>query len=171
MKITVNNIEYTVSENLAELKLSAYLRENLDLTGTKIGCDIGVCGSCTILVNNKPMRSCLLKLKDVADKQVLTIEGLASSDGTLHPVQQAFIDAGAIQCGFCTPRMVLTAYAFLLENKQPTREEAREAIKGNICRCTGYQQIIDAILLAAHRMQKRLDIENTEIFDNLTRIL
>ncbi len=80
MKITVNNIEYTVSENLAELKLSAYLRENLDLTGTKIGCDIGVCGSCTILVNNKPMRSCLLKLKDVADKQVLTIEGLASSD-------------------------------------------------------------------------------------------
>ncbi len=120
MKITVNNIEYTVSENLAELKLSAYLRENLDLTGTKIGCDIGVCGSCTILVNNKPMRSCLLKLKDVADKQVLTIEGLASSDGTLH--------------------------------KQPTREEAREAIKGNICRCTGYQQIIDAILLAAERI-------------------
>jgi len=171
MKITVNNIEYTVSENLAELKLSAYLRENLDLTGTKIGCDIGVCGSCTILVNNKPMRSCLLKLKDVADKQVLTIEGLASSDGTLHPVQQAFIDAGAIQCGFCTPGMVLTAYAFLLENKQPTREEAREAIKGNICRCTGYQQIIDAILLAAERMQKRLDTENTEIFDNLTRIL
>jgi aerobic-type carbon monoxide dehydrogenase small subunit (CoxS/CutS family) len=171
MKITVNNIEYTVSENLAELKLSAYLRENLDLTGTKIGCDIGVCGSCTILINNKPMRSCLLKLKDVADKQVLTIEGLASSDGTLHPVQQAFIDAGAIQCGFCTPGMVLTAYAFLLENKQPTREEAREAIKGNICRCTGYQQIIDAILLAAHRMQKRLDTENTEIFDNLTRIL
>jgi carbon-monoxide dehydrogenase small subunit len=171
MKITVNNIEYTVSENLAELKLSTYLRENLDLTGTKIGCDIGVCGSCTILVNNKPMRSCLLKLKDVAGKQVLTIEGLASSDGTLHPVQQAFIDAGAIQCGFCTPGMVLTAYAFLLENKQPTREEAREAIKGNICRCTGYQQIIDAILLAAHRMQKRLDTENTEIFDNLTRIL
>jgi carbon-monoxide dehydrogenase small subunit len=171
MKITVNNIEYTVSENLAELKLSSYLRENLDLTGTKIGCDIGVCGSCTILVNNKPMRSCLLKLKDVAGKQVLTIEGLASSDGTLHPVQQAFIDAGAIQCGFCTPGMVLTAYAFLLENKQPTREEAREAIKGNICRCTGYQQIIDAILLAAHRMQKRLDTENTEIFDNLTRIL
>ena len=171
MKITVNNIEYTVSENLAELKLSSYLRENLDLTGTKIGCDIGVCGSCTILINNKPMRSCLLKLKDVADKQVLTIEGLASSDGTLHPVQQAFIDAGAIQCGFCTPGMVLTAYAFLLENKQPTREEAREAIKGNICRCTGYQQIIDAILLAANRMQKRLDIENTEIFDNLTRIL
>jgi carbon-monoxide dehydrogenase small subunit len=152
MKITVNNIEYTVSENLAELKLSAYLRENLDLTGTKIGCDIGVCGSCTILVNNKPMRSCLLKLKDVAGKQVLTIEGLASSDGTLHPVQQAFIDAGAIQCGFCTPGMVLTAYAFLLENKQPTREEAREAIKGNICRCTGYQQIIDAILLAAERI-------------------
>ena len=153
MKITVNNTEYSISEELAELKLSTYLRENLGLTGTKIGCDIGICGSCTVLVNNKPKRSCLLKLKDIVNKEVLTIEGLASSDGTLHPVQQAFIDAGAIQCGFCTPGMVLTAYAFLLENKQPSREEAREAIKGNICRCTGYQQIIDAILLAAQRMK------------------
>ena len=102
MKITVNNTEYSVSEELAELKLSTYLRENLGLTGTKISCDIGICGSCTVLINNKPGRSCLLKLKDVANKEVLTIEGLASSDGTLHPVQQAFIDAGAIQCGFCT---------------------------------------------------------------------
>ena len=153
MKITVNNTEYSISEELAELKLSTYLRENLGLTGTKIGCDIGVCGSCTVLVNNKPQRSCLLRLKDIVNKEVLTIEGLASSDGTLHPVQQAFIDAGAIQCGFCTPGMVLTAYAFLLENKQPSREEARKAIKGNICRCTGYQQIIDAILLAAQRMK------------------
>ena len=157
MKITVNNTEYAISEELAELKLSTYLRENLGLTGTKIGCDIGICGSCTVLVNNKPKRSCLLKLKDIVNKEVLTIEGLASSDGTLHPVQQAFIDAGAIQCGFCTPGMVLTAYAFLLENKQPSREEAREAIKGNICRCTGYQQIIDAILLAAQRMWNNED--------------
>ena len=157
MKITVNNTEYSVSEELAELKLSTYLRENLGLTGTKISCDIGICGSCTVLINNKPGRSCLLKLKDVANKEVLTIEGLASSNGTLHPVQQAFIDAGAIQCGFCTPGMVLTAYAFLLENKQPSREEAREAIKGNICRCTGYQQIIDAILLAAQRMWNNED--------------
>ena len=157
MKITVNNTEYSISEELAELKLSTYLRENLGLTGTKIGCDIGVCGSCTVLVNNKPQRSCLLRLKDIVNKEVLTIEGLASSDGTLHPVQQAFIDAGAIQCGFCTPGMVLTAYAFLLENKQPSREEARKAIKGNICRCTGYQQIIDAILLAAQRMWNNED--------------
>jgi len=113
-----------------------------------------MCGSCTVLVNYQPRRSCLLKLKDVCDKQIITIEGLANPDGTLHPVQQAFIDAGAIQCGFCTPGMILTAYAFLLKNKKPTREEARNVMKGNICRCTGYQQIIDAVMLAAERMNK-----------------
>ncbi|HPM05120.1 MAG TPA: 2Fe-2S iron-sulfur cluster-binding protein, partial [Candidatus Cloacimonas sp.] len=91
--------------------------------------------------------------KDVAEKQVITIEGLTPPDGTLHPVQQAFVDAGAIQCGFCTPGMVLSAFAFLLENPNPSRNEARNAIKGNICRCTGYQQIIDAILQAARIMR------------------
>ena len=154
MKITVNDIEYNVPKEYAETKLSTYLRENLKLTGTKIGCDIGMCGSCTVLVNYQPRRSCLLKLKDVCDKQIITIEGLANPDGTLHPVQQAFIDAGAIQCGFCTPGMILTAYAFLLKNKKPTREEARNVMKGNICSCTGYQQIIDAVMLAAERMNK-----------------
>ncbi len=154
MKITVNNTEHSVPEELADKKLSTYLREDLDLTGTKIGCEIGICGSCTVLVNYHPKRSCLLKLKDVCDKQIITIEGMANADGTLHPVQQAFIDAGAIQCGFCTPGMILTAYAFLRENKKPTRTEARNAMKGNICRCTGYQQIIDAVLLAAERMNE-----------------
>jgi carbon-monoxide dehydrogenase small subunit len=153
MIIYVNEHEYQICEADAEKKLSTWLREDLGLTGTKIGCDIGVCGSCTVLVNNKAVRSCKLFLKDVTDKHVLTIEGLTPKDGTLHPVQQAFVDAGAIQCGFCTPGMVLSAYAFLLENPNPTREQARAAIRGNICRCTGYQQIIDAIMQAAVIMQ------------------
>ena len=153
MKITVNNKEYTLNPDAQDTKLSTWLREELFLTGVKIGCDIGVCGSCTVLVDNKPMRSCKLTLKDVADKQVLTIEGLSPQDSTLHPIQQAFVDCGAIQCGFCTPGMVLTAYALLLSNPDPTREEARQAIKGNICRCTGYQQIIDAIMLAAKTLR------------------
>ncbi|GAB1365809.1 (2Fe-2S)-binding protein [Candidatus Cloacimonadaceae bacterium] len=149
MKIVVNGSVHELDSQNCDMKLSTWLREDLGLTGTKLGCDIGVCGSCTVLVDNKAVRSCKLKLKDVADKQVITIEGLTPPDGTLHPVQQAFVDAGAIQCGFCTPGMVLSAFAFLLENPNPSRNEARNAIKGNICRCTGYQQIIDAILQAA----------------------
>lgn len=153
MKIVVNGSVYELDSQHCDMKLSTWLREDLGLTGTKLGCDIGVCGSCTVLVDNKAVRSCKLKLKDVADKQVITIEGLTPPDGTLHPVQQAFVDAGAIQCGFCTPGMVLSAFAFLLENPNPSRNEARNAIKGNICRCTGYQQIIDAILQAARIMR------------------
>ncbi len=153
MKIVVNGSVYELDSQHCDMKLSTWLREDLGLTGTKLGCDIGVCGSCTVLVDNKAVRSCKLKLKDVAEKQVITIEGLTPPDGTLHPVQQAFVDAGAIQCGFCTPGMVLSAFAFLLENPNPSRNEARNAIKGNICRCTGYQQIIDAILQAARIMR------------------
>ncbi len=149
MKLIINGTEYQITETMQDKNLAAYLREDLMLTGTKIGCEIGVCGSCTVLVNAKPLRSCKLKLKDVADKQVVTIEGITPKDGTLHPIQQAFVDCGAIQCGFCTAGMVLSAYALLLENPRPTREQARQAIKGNICRCTGYQQIIDAIMQAA----------------------
>lgn len=117
----------------------------MDLTGAKQGCGKGVCGSCTILVDNQPIRACRKKVKDIVGKAVLTIEGLASVDGTLHPLQQVFIDQGAIQCGFCTPGMILTAYAFLLQNPKPSRDEIRHALSGNLCRCTGYQQIIDAI--------------------------
>lgn len=153
MIIHVNKQEYQICEADADKKLSTWLREDLGLTGTKIGCDIGVCGCCTVLVDGKAVRSCKMKLKEAAGKHVLTIEGLTPIDGTLHPLQQAFLDAGAIQCGFCTPGMVLSAYAFLLENPNPTREQARAAIKGNICRCTGYQQIIDAIMQAAIVMQ------------------
>jgi len=166
MKITVNSIEYNLNPESQDKKLSTWLREELFLTGLKIGCDIGVCGSCTVLVDDKPMRSCKLTLKDVADRSILTIEGLTPQDGTLHPIQQAFVDCGAIQCGFCTPGMVLTAYAFFLENPNPTREQARQAIKGNICRCTGYQQIIDAIMIAAKILfnteKSRMDVISKE---------
>ena len=148
--ITVNNKEHIVSES--DIKLSVWLRETLRLTGTKVGCDIGVCGSCTVLVDGEPKRACKLKCKDVEGKQITTIEGLSGEGGGLHPVQQAFIDAGAIQCGFCTPGMVLTAYALLKKSPRPSRAEIRAALKGNLCRCTGYQQIIDAVELAAQRM-------------------
>ncbi len=148
--ITVNNQAHIVTQQ--EMKLSVWLRETLRLTGTKIGCDIGVCGSCTVLVNDEPKRSCKLTCKDVEGKHITTIEGLSGEGGSLHPVQQAFIDAGAIQCGFCTPGMVLTACALLKKSPHPSREEIRTALKGNLCRCTGYQQIIDAVELAAQRM-------------------
>jgi carbon-monoxide dehydrogenase small subunit len=145
----VNGRKHRLSEADLEKSLLAYLREDLDLTGTKNGCGIGACGACTVLLNNRPVRSCRLKVADIVDRNVLTIEGMAREDGTLHPLQQAFLDAGAIQCGFCTPGMVLTAHAFLMKNPEPTREQARRAISGNLCRCTGYQQIVDAIEAAA----------------------
>jgi carbon-monoxide dehydrogenase small subunit len=134
-----------------DINLLQWLREALDLTGAKNGCGIGVCGTCTILIDKEPAKACRLTVKDIVDREVITIEGMANPDGSLHFLQQAFLDAGAIQCGFCTPGMVLTAHAFLLKHPQPTRKEARQAIKGNLCRCTGYQQIIDAIMEAAKR--------------------
>ncbi len=154
--ITVNGKQYKDYD--PEAKLSAWLREDLRLTGTKIGCDIGVCGSCTVLVDGEPKRSCKLKLKEVSGHAVTTIEGVAAADGSLHPVQQAFIDAGAIQCGFCTPGMVLTAIALLKRSPSPTRREVRQALKGNLCRCTGYQQIIDAVLLAAQTLNETKEV-------------
>jgi aerobic carbon-monoxide dehydrogenase small subunit len=136
-----------------ERNLLEFLREELDLTGTKDGCSIGICGTCTILVDNVAIKSCLKKLKDVAGKSVTTIEGLMAEDGTLHPLQQAFMDAGAVQCGFCIPGMVLTSHAFLLKHPKPTRDAIRKAISPNLCRCTGYQQIIDAVEAAAPHYQ------------------
>ncbi len=148
-KIIINNIKYDISTDLLDKSLLYYIREDLRLTGTKNGCDIGVCGACTVLVNEEAKRSCKMKVKDVIDKKVTTIEGMALADGSLHPLQQAFLDAGAIQCGFCTPGMVLSAHALLIKNNQPTIEEIKKALNANLCRCTGYQQIIDAVVRAS----------------------
>lgn len=153
MKTIVNGREHAVTEQLLDKSLVYWLRDDLGLTGTKIGCDIGVCGTCTVLLNMQAVRSCKLKVKDAIDKEILTIEGVQAPDGSLHPIQQAFIDNGAIQCGFCTPGMVLSALALLSRNPAPSRIEIRKAINANLCRCTGYQQIIDAVEQAARTMK------------------
>ncbi|MDP2931277.1 MAG: (2Fe-2S)-binding protein [Chloroflexota bacterium] len=128
------------------------LREKLGLTGTKHGCDSGKCGSCTVLLDDKPVRSCLTLAISVRDRELTTIEGLARN-GDLHPLQKAFIENGAVQCGFCTPGMIMFAKAFLEENPKPREEEIRKALSANICRCTGYVKIIEAIQAAAKEMQ------------------
>lgn len=120
------------------------LRDNLGLTGTKRGCDMGTCGACTVLIGGEPILSCLTLAIECHGKKILTIEGLAK-EGNLHPLQNAFIKHGAIQCGFCTPGMILSAKALLDKNSRPSEEEIKESISGNICRCTGYQRIVEAI--------------------------
>lgn len=149
MKLHLNGRDLEVPDAVGDRRLVEYLRDDLDLTGAKNACDIGACGACTILVDDEPLKICIKRVKDVAGHRVLTIEGMAAPDGTLHPLQQAFVALGAIQCGFCTPGMVLVAHAFLLKTPHPTREQIRKAINGNLCRCTGYQQIVDAIEQAA----------------------
>ncbi|MGB5987103.1 MAG: (2Fe-2S)-binding protein [Desulfobacterales bacterium] len=149
MQAIINGIKLVLDSDWLDRSLLEFLREKLDLTGAKNGCDKGLCGACTVLVDQKPVQSCKCKVRDVAGKALLTIEGLAAADGELHPIQQAFVDQGAIQCGFCTPGMVLRAHAILLNNPDSSREEIRKAISPNLCRCTGYQQIIDAIQAAA----------------------
>jgi len=151
MKLTINNKVYEINSSSEETLINV-LREEMSLTGTKRGCDIGVCGTCTVLVNGKPKRSCVVKLSQLKEEdKVLTIEGLEQG-GKLYPVQEAFIKAGAIQCGFCTPGMVLTAKALLDSNPNPTREEIKKAFTANLCRCTGYKQIFDAVEIAAKAM-------------------
>jgi len=149
MQTTINKKVYNIPDELKDIRLTDFLREHLNLTGVKNGCEMRACGACAILVNDKSMRICHATVKDVENCEVLTIEGLENEDGTLHPLQQAFIDYGAIQCGFCTPGMVLTAHALLLSNNSPTREQIRKALQSNLCRCTGYQQIVDAIEAAS----------------------
>lgn len=124
------------------------LRDDLGLTGTKRGCDTGDCGACTVLMNGKPINSCLALAMEANGKEITTIEGLAGGDD-LHPLQEAFIQAGAIQCGYCTPGMILTAKALLDENSAPSEEEVKRALAGNLCRCTGYVKIVQAIQAAA----------------------
>ena len=127
------------------LTLLQVLRDKLEITGTKEGCGMGECGACTVLLNGKTVNSCIFPALEIEGKSVTTIEGLTDGQGNLHSIQKAFIEYGAIQCGFCTPGMVLSAKALLDENTKPTEEEIRHGIAGNLCRCTGYLQIIQAI--------------------------
>lgn len=151
----VNGRTLRISARDRRKNLLTFLREDLDLTGAKRGCGIGMCGACTVLADDRPLRACRTLVGAVLGRSLTIIEGLATKEGGLHPLQQAFIDAGAIQCGYCTPGMVLTAHAFLLKHPEPSRTEARKAISANLCRCTGYQQIIDAILAAAPSYRKK----------------
>ena len=132
-------------------RLLDILREDLGLTGTKEGCSEGECGACTVLVDGHPMNSCLVLVAELDGKHVLTVEGLAR-DGRLHPLQEAFLEVGAVQCGYCTPGMLLSGIALLNLYPHPTREQIRKEMEGNICRCTGYARIADAIQLAAERI-------------------
>ncbi len=137
----------------ANWTLLTVLREVLELTGTKYGCGTNDCGACKVLIDGEPKNACVLLAKNLQGKNILTIEGV-SKDGSMHPVQKAFIDAGAIQCGFCTPGMVMTSLALLQKNDSPTADDVAHALENNLCRCTGYKKIIDAVLLAADELKR-----------------
>lgn len=146
--LTVNGVKRELFVSSNELLLNV-LREHLELTGAKYGCGIGECGSCTVLLDGEPVLACLTLAMAVDGSDVVTIEGISGSDGSLHPVQESFLNHGAVQCGFCTPGMILTGKALLDENPQPTEEEIREYIRGNLCRCTGYTQIVKALKVSS----------------------
>jgi aerobic carbon-monoxide dehydrogenase small subunit len=150
IRLTVNGAEHAVTVTPRKL-LADCLREDLRLTGTHVGCEQGVCGACTVLIDGEPVRSCLMFAVQAQGAAVETIEALGRGADELHPVQEAFWEKHGLQCGFCTPGMVLTAKALLESNPRPTEDEIREAIAGNICRCTGYVFIVDAIKAAAER--------------------
>ena len=136
------------------MSLLDFLRDTLGYKGAKLCCNTGECGACTILFNGKPVNSCVVLGADAAGAKIITVEGLAE-DGRLHPVQQAFIDTGAVQCGYCTPGFIISVKALLDRLKKPTPEDIEEAVSGNICRCTGYAKIVDAIEVAAQRLEGR----------------
>ena len=149
LKLTVNGDAYTVAVEQCETLLEV-LRDKLHLTGTKKGCNVGDCGACTVLVDGEAMNSCLLLASEMAGKSIETIEGLAVS-GELTPIQKAFVSEGGIQCGFCSPGMILSVEALLERRPDPTDSEIRAALVGNLCRCTGYVQIVEAVHAAAER--------------------
>lgn len=151
LSLTVNEEVHDVLVPV-EKTLLEVLREDLGLTGTKHGCELGECGTCTVLVDGEPVLSCLALPIELQGRRITTVEGLAR-DGGLHPLQTAFVELGAAQCGYCTPGMLLTAAALLERVGRPSRQQIREALAGNLCRCTGYTKILDAVELAARRMQ------------------
>lgn len=150
IQVNVNGTQYG-AEVEPRLLLSDFLRHKLGLTGTHVGCEQGVCGACTILFNGAAVRSCLMLAVQADGNAIQTVEGLGTPD-KLHPIQEAFHEAHGLQCGFCTPGFLMTLLPFLEENPNPTEEEIRLAISGNLCRCTGYQHIVDAVLIAAKRL-------------------
>lgn len=152
IELNVNGESYEVAVE-PRMTLLDVLRDSLGFTGAKRGCSLGNCGSCTVLIDGKPVTSCLLLAVEAQGKEIVTVEGL-SEDGKLHPIQQAFIDHSALQCGFCTPGMILSAKALLDNNPHPTEEEVKEAISGNLCRCTGYVDAVDAILDVSERRKE-----------------
>jgi aerobic carbon-monoxide dehydrogenase small subunit len=147
--LVVNGVPHALTIPARRL-LSDALRHDLKLTGTHVGCEHGVCGACTVLVDGRPVRACLMFAVAAENAEITTVEGCCELDGTMGPVQRAFQTCHALQCGFCTPGFITTITAFLRDNPDPSRDEAREAIAGNLCRCTGYQNIIAAVLTAAH---------------------
>ena len=151
IKLNVNGNDYEVAV-LPNQTLTQVLREELDLMGTKEGCGIGDCGACTVILDGRPVNSCLVLAVQANGGRIETIEGVANGN-QLHPVQEAFVSLGAIQCGFCTPGMILTAKNLLESNPNPTEQEIREAMSGNLCRCTGYQKIVEAVQEAADQIK------------------
>jgi len=152
IELSVNGTTYRRAVE-SRILLSDFLRHDLLLAGTHVGCEHGVCGACTILLDGSPVRSCLMLAVQANGHELSTVEGLANSDGELHPVQQAMHDHHGLQCGYCTPGILMTMTAFLQENPLPSEHEVREALSGNLCRCTGYQNIVDAMLAAAQAMR------------------
>lgn len=152
IEFTLNGEKHT-AEVEARLLLVDYIRQEAELTGTHVGCEHGVCGACTILVDGQAVRSCLMLAVQADEHDILTVESLAESMDDLHPIQEAFRDAHGLQCGFCTPGILMTLVPFLEKNPNPSDTEIRSAISGNICRCTGYQHIVDAVKIAAEKMK------------------
>ena len=150
--VTVNGKSYTAEVETRWL-LADFLRHKLGLTGTHLGCEHGVCGACTVLLDGQSVRSCLMLAVQADGHDILTVEGIAPSATEMHPLQEAFRDNHGLQCGYCTPAMILAAHALLAGNPSPTRDEIVDAISGNLCRCTGYAQIVEAIALAAERLR------------------
>ena len=150
----LNNETVTVQVNGDELLLTV-IRTYLNKTGTKFGCGQGDCGTCTVIIDNEVVRSCMLLIEDVSGKEIITIEGLSNGE-TLHPIQKAFVEHDALQCGFCTPGMIMNAYGLLLKNPTPTRNEIIEGMEENLCRCGSYNRIIDAIQTAGKEMNSKI---------------
>jgi carbon-monoxide dehydrogenase small subunit len=149
--VTVNGVRYEKTVE-SRLLLVDFIRHELGLTGTHVGCEHGVCGTCTVIFDGQPVRSCLMFAVQANGHEICTVEGLGTMDN-LHPLQEAFKEAHALQCGFCTPGFLMTLVPFLEENPKPTEDEIREALSGNLCRCTGYQHIVEAVKLASAKME------------------